>query len=166
MQCASPPAGWHCARCLILLYESGTDLSEDRHSNLPLILYANPFNRPLLIQLGADLSAAFEYARDHGLKDDLYQLLAMTNGVFDGEAIFPIVVPERRRLRLADPSTRSILRLHEKIVPTLWPLNSGADRSRPAATEALPYDEDDQSWPLPPGAGDAAFFDLLLQYAP
>ena len=151
-------------RCIRLFYESGTDLSEARHYNKPLVLYVNPLDRPLLVQLGADLSEAFVYARDRGQQDDLYQLLAMTNSVFDGEAILPVIVPDRGRLRLVDPRTRSILRLHERIVPVLRPLKTDSrDRvwRRLAAAE---YDEANQSWPLPPGASGAAFFDLQLEY--
>ena len=101
-------------RCLTLFYESGADLSEDRFFDKPSIWRAHPLDRPLLVQLGADLNEAFSYARDHGTEVDLILLLAMTNGVFDGEPVFPVVVPTGRRLRLLAPRTQAILRLHER----------------------------------------------------
>ena len=122
-------------------------------------------DRPMLVRLGADLSAAFVYARDHGPRDDLYQLLSMTNGVFDGEPIFPVIVPDGERIRPADPRTGKVPRLHEKIIPTLrfqYPWSSWR-----VSRSALPgYDEADQSWPLHPGMAEAAFFDLQLKYTP
>ena len=153
-------------RCLRVFYESA-NMSEARYQGQPLVLYVNYWDRPYLARLGTDLSAAFGYARGHGLQHDLNQLLSMTNGVFDGEPVFPLIVPDGDRLRLLDPRDQTVFRLHENIVPYISALTAGRTRWLPARrSDRFEYDEANQSWSLPPDAGNTAIFNLQLRYTP